>query len=328
MPGVPTLAAELGLDHKTVAGAIRLLEQDGLLIGQGVGRPRRIRLPEKLAPPSLRVAILAYEPLAQSGEKLFLLRQRLSAQGHAVFFAGKSQMELGFDVRRIARLAQRTAADAWVVVSGPRETLAWFAEQESPVFALFGRRHTLPIAGAGPDHLSADRAAVRRLIELGHCRMVLLIRESLRACGPGAAERAIFEEMEAHGLPTSPYNMPEWKDSPEDFRRVLDELYRVTPPTALFIDEPFIFHAAREHLARRGIFAPQQVSLICTDPDPTFAWSDPSVAHIAWDYSHVERCVVQWANNIARGKDDRRQTLTKAEFVDGGTVGRVPMDRL
>ena len=28
--------------------------------------------------------------------------------------------------------------------------------------------------------------------------------------------------------------------------------------------------------------------------------------------------------NIARGKVDRRQTLTKAEFVDGGTVGPAP----
>tara|TARA_B110000881_G_scaffold220573_1_gene246175 strand:+ start:3308 stop:3442 length:135 start_codon:yes stop_codon:yes gene_type:complete len=37
----------------------------------------------------------------------------------------------------------------------------------------------------------------------------------------------------------------------------------------------------------------------------------------------VVRRVVQWVNNIARGKDDQQQTLTKAEFVDGGTVGPV-----
>ena len=40
-----------------------------------------------------------------------------------------------------------------------------------------------------------------------------------------------------------------------------------------------------------------------------------------WDHRLVVRRVVQWANNVARGRDDRRQTLTKAEFVEGGTIG-------
>jgi len=32
---------------------------------------------------------------------------------------------------------------------------------------------------------------------------------------------------------------------------------------------------------------------------------------------------VQWVNNISRGKEDLRQTLTKAEFIDGDTVGKL-----
>ena len=50
----------------------------------------------------------------------------------------------------------------------------------------------------------------------------------------------------------------------------------------------------------------------------------PSVAHIRWDYRPVLRRIVRWTNNIARGKEDRRQTSTKAEFVEGGTVGLAP----
>ena len=137
----------------------------------------------------------------------------------------------------------------------------------------------------------------------------------------GSSERAIFEEMEAHGLPSSSYNLPHWEDNSEGFHRVLDGLFRVTPPTALIIDEAFLFHAAENHLAQLGILAPKHVSLICTDPDPTFSWCEPSVAHIRWDTRPVVRRVVRWVNNIARGKDDRQQTLTKAEFIDGGTVG-------
>jgi len=53
--------------------------------------------------------------------------------------------------------------------------------------------------------------------------------------------------------------------------------------TALILDEVFVFHAAKEHLAQRVILAPRDFSLICLDEDPTFEWSKPSVAHIRWN---------------------------------------------
>jgi DNA-binding transcriptional MocR family regulator len=61
--------------------------------------------------------------------------------------------------------------------------------------------------------------------------------------------------------------------------------------------------------------------LVGTDSDRSFAWCRPTVAHIRWDSGPVLRRVVRWAANIGRGREDRRQTLVKAEFVDGGTVG-------
>jgi DNA-binding LacI/PurR family transcriptional regulator len=130
--------------------------------------------------------------------------------------------------------------------------------------------------------------------------------------------------MAAHGLATSSYNLPDWDDTPEGFLRMLDGLFRVTPPTALIIDEPFLFHAAKHYLAQQGIVAPAQVSLVCTDPDPTFAWCRPTIAHLSWDSRPVLRRVVRWADNVAHGQDDRRQTLTKIEFIEGGTVGVAP----
>jgi hypothetical protein len=37
----------------------------------------------------------------------------------------------------------------------------------------------------------------------------------------------------------------------------------------------------------------------------------------------VVRRIVRWAANVSQGKRDLRQTLTKAEFVAGGTIGPV-----
>ena len=69
---------------------------------------------------------------------------------------------------------------------------------------------------------------------------------------------------------------------------------------------------------------PQDVSLVCTDPDPGFEWCQPPVAHIRWDYRPAGRRIVRWVDNVSRDKVDKRQTLTKAEFVEGGTVGPAP----
>ena len=103
---------------------------------------------------------------------------------------------------------------------------------------------------------------------------------------------------------------------------MLDSLFGgPTPPTALILDEAFEFHATYHHLSRRGLKIPQDVSLVCTDADPGFAWCEPPVSHIRWDYRPVVRRIVRWANNVSHGKDSRRQTLTKAEFVEGGTIG-------
>ena len=92
----------------------------------------------------------------------------------------------------------------------------------------------------------------------------------------------------------------------------------------MIFQEAAIFIAARTYLADRGIAAPRDVSLVVADRDPSFAWSDPTPCHIDWDYRPLVRRIVRWAKNVAQGKDDRRQSGTESEFVEGGTIGPVP----
>jgi DNA-binding LacI/PurR family transcriptional regulator len=151
----------------------------------------------------------------------------------------------------------------------------------------------------------------------------MLVREERRKPQPGLFERSFLDAMAAHGLPTGSYNLPDWEDSAESFRRCLDTLFQITPPTAMIIDQSFLFTVAQQHLARRGILAPERISLICTDPDPAFEWFNPTVAHIHWESQQMVRRIMRWADHVAHGKEDRRQTLTKAEFIEGGTIGPV-----
>ncbi len=97
----------------------------------------------------------------------------------------------------------------------------------------------------------------------------------------GMIEQAFLDDLKSYGIRTGPYNLAVWQGEAADFRDCLDSLFRLTPPTALFLDEPMLFLAARQHLAGKGVLAPRNVSLICDDPDPYFGIFAPSISHIS-----------------------------------------------
>ena len=77
----------------------------------------------------------------------------------------------------------------------------------------------------------------------------------------------------------------------------------------------------------RGIRVPQDLSLVCLNDDPYFKQCRPSVSHIRWSSRLVVNRIVRWANTVSQRKEDTRQTSVKAEFIEGGTIGPVPVKK-
>jgi DNA-binding LacI/PurR family transcriptional regulator len=327
MPGVNQLVRDLGLGTKTVLGAIASLERERLIESQGGNRPRRIVGPGSVGARPLRVRILLYERSDLSADYTMDLRHRLEEAGHDAAFASKTLRDLRMQPGRVAGFVKQTPADAWVVVAGSKPVLEGFLAQSLPTFALFGRMVNLPIAATGPRKSPALAEAVRRLVALGHRSIVMLCREERRKPTPGLSERIFLDELETHGIAPSRFNLPDWGDDMAGFHKCLDDLFRITPPTALLISDPILFTAAHQHLAQRGIVAPRDVSMICQEPHPLFQWWDPPVSHISHDFKPCIRRIVRWVNNVSRGVDDRAQTPTLARFIEGGTIGPAPGTR-
>ena len=325
LPGRDRLADELHVSTKTIEAAIRQLQEEGRVSSEGAGKRRKI-IPTDETPEvrPLRIAILDEEPLDIIEGYDVAMQHLLQEAGHTAFFTRKCLLDLDKEVRRLARLVGEYEADAWIVKCPSRAVLEWFVGEGIPVFAQFGRRRGMPVAAAGPDKVSAYREVVRKLVGLGHRRISLVALADRRHPEPGASERAFLDELAQQGLPTGSFNLPDWQESRAGIDHLVKSLFRMTPPTALLIDEAYLFHAVKHSLAQREIIAPRDISLICTDPDRTFEWCSPSIAHIYWDPRPINRRIVRWANNIARGKEDFRQTVTKAKFVEGGTIGPAP----
>ena len=322
IPGSRKLSTELEVNSKTIEDALQLLEAEGILVGQGVGRGRRIVLPEDHVQPGLRVAILVYEEGSKSLDYHVYCKNNLEAAGHTVFYAPSHLTEIKMDVPRLARMVAKTEADAWVVSAGTSEVLQWFLQQKIPVFAIFGRRRKLNIAAVGPDHVPALAEATRRLIELGHQRIVFL--DSLYSVSePGTIGAAFLAALSAGGITVGSYNLPGWEGGLEGLYAYLDSSFQISPPTAIIASSSPNYFATQSFLVNRGIRVPQDLSLICVDDDPHFSQYRPSVSHIGWSSRSVANRIVRWVRNISEGKEDARQTTIKSEFIEGGTIGPV-----
>lgn len=328
MPGENWLMKHLQVGRGTVRTAMAQLETEGVLVSQGQGRWRQIAMSQEgTRTRKIRVRILHYEKQSQGDlDNSYLLTHLLRA-GFDAGFARKSLKDLGMNVEKVARYVKRNPADAWVVSAASREILQWFAGQPTPAIAMYGRHKELTIAAAFTIMIPGMIAAVRRLIELGHKRIVMLAREERRKPQLSRPKQVFIDELKAGGIVTGDYNLPEWEESKEGLTRLLNELFRFSPPTALIFQEAQLFAAARYHLADRGIVAPRDVSLVVADSDPSFAWCNPSPSHIRWDYRAVLRHVVRWARRVEQDKPDRRKIGTESKFVEGGTIGPVPKGR-
>ena len=322
MPGENRLVAQLGVGCDTIKMALRHLEQEGLLVSQGAGRRRKIVLPEGHAPPALRVAVLFYEKGDEAHELFIRFQSKLKAAGHTVVHAPKNLMDLDGNTRRLARMIKDTHADAWVVIAGSDKVLKYFEQRQVPVFALFGFMDRLGIAGIGPNLVPSMVAATRRLVDLGHQRIVVLGKATTLS-HPGIIGAAFLAEMAAHGIEVGPYNMPGWEGGYDGFYRCLESLVSRTPPTAIFLYSAAEYFATLQFLAQRGLRVPGDVSLVCIGMAPYFRRYQPTISHVRWNDQLMVNRIARWANNISQGKEDTRQTRIDAEFVEGGTVGPV-----
>jgi DNA-binding LacI/PurR family transcriptional regulator len=325
-PGINQLVRELGVGTETVVAAVAELEKEGLLKNRAGRRGRIVAGPGGAGTRRLRVRLLPYTREQCRLDYCLELEHRLEAAGHTVSFADKSLRDLRNEAGRVAGFVGKNPADAWVVIGGSREVLEWFSEQPVPAFALFGQPVGLSLAATGPRKSLCIQAAVRRLVELGHRRIAMLVYEERRKPQPGIPEQIFLDTLKAEGLSSGSYNLPDWRGGPGGFRECLNELFRFTPPTALFL-EPELYSAAHQHFARHGILVPRDVSMISLDSAPLFDWWDPPTSHITYDSRPCIRRIVRWVSHVSCGIDDRRCTPTAARFVEGGTIGPAPREK-
>ncbi len=324
LPGVQSLVKTLGVNSMAVGHAVEQLEKEGLVIYQGDRRKRLIADVPRPTPTRLKVGILHYNASSRTRHDMLSIRQELMNAGHDVVECPKTMQELNMRISRISKAVSPIETDAWIVGSGSTEILQWFADRDTPALALHGRQMTIDMPGIAIRKLPIIEQLIERLAAEGHRRITLLTPGYRRGSHLGLFEQSFLNYLEANGIPTGPYNLPEWENTPQGLKQVLNSLFQVTPPTALIVSDATMMHSVQLYLASNGMFAPKDISLFCNDFEDSFQWTDPEISHIRWDHRPAVRRVVKWADSIVQNKEDTKRTFIKAHRHEGGTIGPAP----
>lgn len=317
MPGRDRLARELGVHGSTIERALGQLENEGLLTSAGPGKRREIVV-KKIAARATRVVIVLYEPEDVLDHRITEIQQQLHAAGHRPGFASKAMSELKHDPKRIMAMMKAHPAEAWIVIAGTRPVLEMFSKASTPTFALFGTMGDLGIAGTGAMINDALRQCIGHFYQKGRRRFVMLMRRGGKTTERNPTEKVFLEELEKRHLSHSSYNLPIWEETPDGLHRCLNELFKVTPPDVILVDDWILSYAIKNFLSNQRGLAFRQVECVSTDYHPSFNWCQPAVSHFYWDLAKAVRRIVQWVDHIAQGKEDRKVKLIEAKFVPGG----------
>ncbi len=327
LPGKIVLARDLGVSPMTVTRALDSLEEAGVLEPALAGRRRKILTSLKETTKHFRVGIFPFSNLSRSSALLLEIQNILAQHQFAVVPAKKSLVACRMEINLIADVVSNTDCDAWVVHAAPVRVLEWFAKQGKPVFGFFGEPKGLAVAGTGPDRLQAISEAVNTLTALNHHRIVLIDYTYHGDPVEQKCAHDFLSSLRAHGIATGPYNHPDWSLSAEGLQRCITRLFAHTPPTALIVETPLLFHSLLSLLAQRRICVPRDVSMVCMDYDRTFEMFTPSVAHMKWDFTNSAKALNRWLGSLECGTVKRTQSFPKARFITGGTIGPARRER-
>jgi DNA-binding LacI/PurR family transcriptional regulator len=329
LPGVRPLVRELGVSKDTVEAALRLLEADGSLKSPGPGRRKQIVAPRdwREEDKALRVGVVLSDPLQQinlhSRQAMLEVIRRIENAGHTCFNAERCMSELGYKLPRITRMLEAAKADAWIAYSAPRPVLEWFVSRSLPVMAMGGGFAGLPVASTSAFIDDAIRDSVRELDRLGHRRIVAISPDSWRIPLPSQTGRAYLAALEECGHSPTSYHLPAWDQTPEGLEKLLESLFRLTPPTALIFVNPAPYVAALDFFGRKGIQVPRDVSVITMTTGPMFSFMSRSPAHFSWPVDEHVRRMNRWVRCVAKGVTDVAQVKFPATFEPGETLAEV-----
>lgn len=326
LPGVRALSRDLHVSIPTILGAIRVLQDEGLLRSEPgkktvILTPPDGRLRQKDRQRHVVLLTFASNWLAGSLYYQSVMNELIELGLHVQLFeyGVKSQV---LQWENLEKLVAQQQADCWVLLGAPAKVQMFFAERQLPCLLNGIAVEGVNLPDFQVDYPSLYRHAIHHLQNRGHRRICLITPEhSARVINPASID--IFRETVMERLP----ELPGWEPiriydgSTEHFRAILRGAFGGgTPsPTALVIVTVKYMASAMTWLMKHGLRIPEDVSIISRDHDDVLECLNPLPSHYRQPASASKRFVRSILAVIEK-KHIRSHTRIMTEFVAGETV--------
>jgi DNA-binding transcriptional regulator YhcF (GntR family) len=331
LPNVRSLSQDLNVSVPTVLGAIKLLDEEGLLeVRQG--HPTRIlssagNILTKKGQTSHKVVILGFPPERIESSLYYReVEDALRRMDIEVEFHQFEKKIWGLTGREFDRLLARYQPDCWVLANCPPKVQNQFSEKGLPCILEGGAALPgLSIPDLEIDFSAVYRHAAHQFLNQGHKRIHFLIGDRSAAKNPQSIETFLGVIRERFPEVTRKSVVQEYDGTLADLRLVLERLFAgEVKPTGLFVALVSRMIFTQSWLLSNGYRIPEEVSLICRDSDEFVDCLVPEPARYAHSQKLAVRRLVRMILAMVEHTPLKDHTTFVPEYVPGETLGRAP----
>ncbi|BDS07054.1 hypothetical protein NT6N_20940 [Oceaniferula spumae] len=329
LPGKRPLADRFGVNVKTCARALDLLEQRGLLEPAVTGKRRVI----------CKSALGGKNVEARRGQRLLFLHQAHVPLSYCDVMMMREMQEIWereggqamwarVDYGRarkpglaLKKLIERHAADA-LVLHMPGSGWGREAALRLPCYQLGGDFPSDVSVSLTAYALDKEIARVVELLsKLGHHRILLPLEGSM-----ASVRKAVLGGLRM-GVAEQPKE-GKWEDYCPEFTESVPEVWNdywkksfaSLRPTAVVVFEDTHLLSLYGYCAVNGIRIPQDLSVISFAFDQRFEWVRPKPVMMRFP---VQQCIANFKDWMARGMQPIGRKYLKLELLDGDSVARL-----
>jgi DNA-binding LacI/PurR family transcriptional regulator len=320
LPGARELSAQMQISRSTLAHALAILRQEGLIrVAHGcrttiLRRPLRSKVPR--GPVVYLSSVLPDKMDAEQHRLLAAISNCLRDVGYPFLQHTDPRLSWQKPAEYLEILARRTPSACWVLSAVDGAVQQWFAERNLPAM-VWGTPHPgirLPAVDVNFADVVDD--AMGRLAGKGH-RTVALITFPSDIAGQRCIEERFLKRAAA---------VQRHDRTTDGVCRAVETLLRsAAPPTALLVVGADWALTVSGYLASRKLSVPRDISIVCTNYQPLLSAAFPSIAGYQARFPSLLACATKRIVSLARtGVLPARITHIPVVFETGQSLGDAP----
>ena len=304
LPGYRPLCEELAVSQPTVKSALAILTSEGILLPAEPAKSRTIA-PKAISKTSKKIKhliVITPKPMeALHSVILSILRPiilEVQKRGWSSELIVTPAYKQSDPCSTLDKLKEEHSADSWLILSPERPMIEWADQSSLQILALGGdvQRSEIPSLGNSLSIMSIQ--AFSKLLSIGH-RRIIMGTVGLKAGIAEATNKALQQCFRNYNSTfSSNYNIADFpRNNPQKFWEILENIFTLTPPTAIILPTCHYLATLLSFCNMRGIRIPEDLSVIVVANSSHLPWFRPQIAHFDTPTKQLSKQLIEWIIN-------------------------------